>query len=417
MPIAGQTNLVNRESAQSEWEGTAAVEKDRKKAPEKQSPGRFLLPQYFGLYLAGHLGMLILSLLCGVRSEYIELSYLNIDRVIGGLHPAFVRFYSGGCGTCIRWAFPFSEASTMFPNVTFGGANCAKHSYVCDRFGVRTFPVLRFFAARSRDPITYEGPRTTAGLVEFVTQHTNVHPRPSQIGRLVELTAATLPKHFPPSKCGLLIYSRPDCSECQHQLPQFARLTYVYEGDANVSIGVLNCEKQSDFCKERGIEDLRLEGHVRPVYHTYANGHFVNYTWPGGFASLVAHVNRTCGVDRGLDGLLSDRAGRIEAADPIARDFVDAFNKKDLIAKMREIPGADLYVRMMERFMASGIEQLEKDRASMRKNLDERKGSIAALDGIKKRWNVLMSFFSDEPPPMLSYYRPESQGAESAGEL
>jgi thiol-disulfide isomerase/thioredoxin len=361
--------------------------------------------------------MFIHCLLCGVRSDYVELSYRNVDRVIGGLHSAFVRFYSGGCGTCIRWALPFSEASTMFPNVTFGGVNCVEQSDVCERFGVRTFPVLRLFSPGTTDPITYDGPRTTDGLVEFVAQHTNVSPRPSQFGRLVELTAASFTKHFPPAKCGLLMYYAPSCSEYQHQLPQFAHLTYVYEGDSNISIGALNCEKQSDFCNERGIEDLCVENDTRPMYQTYTNGHFVNFTWPGSFASLVAHVNRACGVDRGTDGLLSDRAGRIEAADAIARDFADAFNKQDLIAKMKEIPGADFYVRIMERFMASGIEQLEKDRAAMRKSLDERKGSIAALDLIKKRWNMLMSFFSDEPLSMWSYYKPESLSAESTREL
>jgi hypothetical protein len=89
--------------------------------------------------------------------------------------------------------------------------------------------------------------------------------------------------------------------------------------------------------------------------------------------------------------LLGDRAGRIEAADAIAREFIDAFREPELIGEIKKIPEAQFYVRMTERCVANGVEQLKKDAAAMEKNLDQRKGSIATLDDIRKRYNVLMS--------------------------
>jgi protein disulfide-isomerase A6 len=124
----------------------------------------------------------------------------------------------------------------------------------------------------------------------------------------------------------------------------------------------------------------------------HVNGTWTNYTGSRSIAALVANVNRKCGVNRRTDGSLEGSAGRIQKADEIAQNFVSSDDRRGLIEKVKEIPGTEFYVKAMERIIAGGIEQLKKDIQAMKKILEEERGSVASLDGMKRRCNVFSSF-------------------------
>jgi hypothetical protein len=107
---------------------------------------------------------------------------------------------------------------------------------------------------------------------------------------------------------------------------------------------------------------------------------------------FVQSVNRRCALDRRIDGLLGENAGRIAKADEIAREFVDAENREELVQAMKKIDGAEFYVKIMERIREKGVEQVTNDGAAMKVNLERRAGSRKTLDEIKKRYNVINSF-------------------------
>jgi hypothetical protein len=52
----------------------------------------------------------------------------------------------------------------------------------------------------------------------------------------------------------------------------------------------------------------------------------------------------------------------------------------------------------MERYLEHGAEKLAKDFESMSAILDERRGSMVTLDGVKKRHNILRRFLETNPP-------------------
>jgi hypothetical protein len=66
---------------------------------------------------------------------------------------------------------------------------------------------------------------------------------------------------------------------------------------------------------------------------------------------------------------------------------------------MKDVSGAGFYVKMMERFMDKGIDQLKKDMALMKAMMDTRKASWPTLDEMKRRYNIVNSLVPTPIPP------------------
>jgi hypothetical protein len=124
------------------------------------------------------------------------------------------------------------------------------------------------------------------------------------------------------------------------------------------------------------------------------NGNWIVYTGQDKVERLIRFVNAECGTERTRGGLLHNYAGTIRAADVLVNDFLDG--KEGCIEKAKSIAGADFYVKMMERVVAKGLDQLQQDLDVMSTILDQRKGSIATLDSVKRRYNVISRFLKKE---------------------
>jgi protein disulfide-isomerase A6 len=346
---------------------------------------------------------MIIVFLSLVRGEYIEVTSKIIDKIIGGPRPVFVKFYSPYSDHCISIAQDFSDASTRFPTVLFGGLNCADTGDLCDRLGVTGTPLLRFYGAHNRTGLEYDGPQFVDNFVYFIQNQTAVKAQPSSLSRLVAITHATWRRYITDDTCALIMFHTQHCGDCQHIRPQLAQAATVFEDDPNVTIATLNCELYGIYCHNVGVEmwpdyEDEDESGVPPRIRGYARGTWVNYTGQMSLNGFVQSVNRRCGLDRRIDGLLGESAGRIAEADEIAKEFVDADNKDELVEAMKKIDAAGFYVKIMDRIKGKGVEQVKKDAALMKVSLEQRKGSRKTLDAIKKRYNVVNSFFLRAAP-------------------
>jgi hypothetical protein len=84
-------------------------------------------------------------------------------------------------------------------------------------------------------------------------------------------------------------------------------------------------------------------------------------------------------------------------------EFLAAEVKDEIIEKMKKVAGAEFYVKAMERYVAQGNHQIQKDVQVMREMLDMRHGSMKALDGMKRRYNIFIKFLpaeGDEEPDL-----------------
>jgi hypothetical protein len=349
------------------------------------------------VYLAGQNYMtFILVLLSAARAEYVELGLKNLARYFSSNRPLLIKFYRLGCGTCGKIAGPFSEASTMFHYFVFGGVNCIVEEEICRELNISTTPQIQFFQPPNRTGVRYPGPNTVDGFVAYVENQTGRRSRRSQASKLIEHSPKSMDKAFVPGKCGLALFYDKKFPDHKHLLPQIGHLTFVYLGDPNVSIGVVNCTHHPEYCKKQGAERNPETDEPLCFLRIYAQESWSPYTGPNEMRHWIRTLNEQCNVERRVDGLLSDEAGRIPEADEIAQEFIDAFNKPALIERMKAIQGADVYVKVIERFMEGGTERLKKDVESMKKNLDEQKGSPNVLDAMKRRYNIYMQFLAQE---------------------
>lgn len=332
-----------------------------------------------------------------VHSEYVEVTSRSLSKVIGS-RPVFLKYYATWDRHSIAMANDFSEASTRFPDVIFGGINCPEYDQFCEQHGASELPVLRWYARNSRTPIDYDGGLYSEAFIEFVESKAQTKARPSIMNRLVAFNSKSWEKSITSATCGLVMFHLQSCGDCEHVRPQVAQLTTVYEGDPNVTIATIDCGRYGALCQEAGVEmysdDYDEEEGTPPELKIWSRGKWLNFTGRPTLRRFVATVNRECGVDRRIDGLLGDTAGRIPEADEIARVFIDSDDHAILIERMRKIPGAEFYVKVMERFVEKGFGQMKKDILALKKNLADRKGSPNSLDVMRKRFNVFNSFLA-----------------------
>jgi protein disulfide-isomerase A6 len=362
------------------------------------------------------LSVLVLLVECG----YVEITSANIRSLIGGPNPILVKFYSKTCVHCKSMAADFSEAATAFTNVTFGGVECQEESKICKQHKVKSYPVIKLFPPKKRSGIEYKGDRSMDSFCDFVENHTTFKAkRPPK--NVVDLNPFTLYETAEQTQCLFVTFYTPWCGHCKHWLPQCRIVADAMVPDKQVIIGRVDCVQFNDFCAPiaSGYPTIKL----------FTGKTNVSYEGARTAAALIKFLNEHCGTERGVDGLLDDRAGLIPEANDIVRQFklADDSEKASFVQKLKTVPNASFYVTVMQRYLAKGFDQLFKDRLTMEAILTARNGSAVALDGMKRRLNVFLEFMrppgadptpepepSPEPVSPVDTAPPESDQTQAA---
>jgi protein disulfide-isomerase A6 len=341
--------------------------------------------------------ILILAFLA--RSDYVEITTDNVDSLIGGARPLLVKFYIQGCPFCQGMAVDFEDAALAFgPDVPFGGIDCEAQPSLCTDFNVSGYPVVHLYPAGSRDPITYNVTRSFDGFCDFVENHTEFRARRSP-NKLLDITPLNLAKLIAERNCVLASFSAPFCAHSKRWLPHLRLAANSFAGESTIAVGVVNCEQDADFCAEYGVK-------LFPTVWLFNQGRKVPYAGERHVRDAVAFLNDKCGARRAVGGLLDDTVGLLEEARPLVASFV-ANPSDDIVEQLRDVEGAEFYVTAMKRYREGGLEQIRKDMATIEEALEDRRGSWAALDGMKKRLNVLTQFVATPKPTRRPTRTPE----------
>jgi thiol-disulfide isomerase/thioredoxin len=359
--------------------------------------------------------MTLLSLLLSFTvSEYVEITDLNVHRYIGGHKPAVVKFYKEMCGQCIDIAPEFSNVSTLYSDVVFGGVDCDTYEHICRQHEIDDIPVILLFPPGSQRglPFNEEFMRSDE-ISKFILKATGKRPYAPLVSNVQELNALNIQKFTSRTQCGMVLFTGRKCHFCDHLEPQFMHLSGVYHRETNISIGIIRCEDDVRFCESMDVydggsgsygpnqDDFSPAATNLPIYPPaikwFKNGKWHNFTATQIMSEMVTLLNAECGAERRPDGLLSDAAGTSRAGDEVVKQFLrakDDETRKQLVEQVRKIAGGDVYAMAMERYIEKGAEQMKKDTQTMKLSLDERKSSIAARDTLKRRYNVFLRLVS-----------------------
>lgn len=332
-----------------------------------------------------------------ISCDYVEITKENAGNYIGGPVPIFVKFYSPQCGHCQAMAEDFSEASTFFQkDVLFGGVDCLAQHDICDEQKVEGYPTIKLFKANSKEGIEYNGDRSTDEFVSYVQTNTGAKTH-KQLSVLVNLNPYNYEKKINAQKCAFVMFYASWDQSSKHFLPQLKEAANVFDPEPNVTVGAVNCENYNELCSNNSITDY-------PTLILMKNGNKIPFTQEHTIQNVVSMINANCGTRRDSNGLLKDDVGLIKAANPIVEEFKSALEQNDeekrtsALEKMKAIPGTEIYVKAMERIISKGKDILSKDLVIMNDFMTEKKGSIKALDGMKKRYNVFKLFVPHPTP-------------------
>jgi thiol-disulfide isomerase/thioredoxin len=319
------------------------------------------------------------------RASYIEVtSDTFADTLSGG--PVFVNFYDNTTAQGRAISSDFQDAGYSFRDFTFAGVECNQQPSICADYRISAFPTLVLLPER----VAFVGNRDFDGFCDFVENRTK-----SKAVRLtkavVELTNATLGTFVHKTQCAVITFFARGCGHCRRFLPEFKFAAWVFLFDIpRVAFGSLCCSDSGTFCDTEAIDDL-------PAVRVYDKGERSDFKGGRNAADLVDFVNARCGTERGLDGLLNDTAGLIDEASRIAEKFLLEEDKAPLIARLRQIPGAEMYVAAATSSMVMGQVKFARARADLRAQLKKRALVPAKLDEMKRQYNVFGEFIRHEP--------------------
>jgi thioredoxin-like negative regulator of GroEL len=328
---------------------------------------------------------MLLALLPLVVS-YIELTSENIDSMIGGANHVFVKFYSPDCPYCNQMAEDFEEASLAYPDtVSFAGVDCNSQAAICKQHEVLGRPFLKLFFANSTNSVAMHTPIIDAQtLCDFVDNETGIKGvRPGRA--FYQLTPANFGTFVSRTPCLLVTFYTTWCPGSKKFLPQLKNVGQSLLGEPNVSVGGIDCGTHKEMCDQHRILGF-------PRAKLFKDGVSEDYKGKRTDQDVLDFLNAECNINRELGGLLGPTAGLVSEAQELVAEFLSADDKAAVIEKTKLVAGAEFYVKVMERFVAAGEEQIRGDMEKMMEMMKERKGSWNSIDGMRERYNVFAQF-------------------------
>jgi protein disulfide-isomerase A6 len=286
----------------------------------------------------------------------------------------------------------FESATKFFADspIVFAEVDCVSDRRLCSAQEVSDYPSVDLFIAGGAQRIHFNGDRTAVGFADFVEMHTTLKANRKIVfdSTLRRLTPITFPELSTAHRCLLALFFVPDCVHSRRLVPVLENMSKVFESDPDVAIGAVNCDEFREFCGQHNVTffpTLRVGG--------------ADYNGDRSTRSVLKFVNDNCATERALNGMLDDAAGTNAEADTLVAEFFAVDDKVVVIEKVRAIQGCEFYVKLMERVAAKGADVLEQDARSVAIILAEKRRSRAALDGMKRRYNVIARFIAAAPKP------------------
>ncbi|KAJ3144995.1 hypothetical protein HDU89_007607 [Geranomyces variabilis] len=337
-------------------------------------------------------------------SNVVDLVKGNFDEVIDGSKPALVEFFAPWCGHCKTLAPIYEELGNAYAHaqsdVTIAKVDADSEKDLGKRFGISGFPTLKWFPkGTDAAPEDYKGGRDLDSLVKFVDEKAGVKARiVKPHSHVTVLTSGSFDDviNDPNTNVLLEVYA-PWCGHCKNLAPIYEKVAKTFASESHVVIANLDATASPDIAERYGVTGY-------PTIKFFPAGGDpkapLDYTGGRAEGDFIEYLNEKTGTQRAVGGGLTDLAGRIEALDALAKEFVTAAGDervkliakaKDLIAKSTN-KGAAYYGKVMAKISGGKEGFVATEIARLKRILDAGNTDLAKLESMLIRKNILSAF-------------------------
>ncbi|THV07431.1 protein disulfide isomerase [Dendrothele bispora CBS 962.96] len=336
-------------------------------------------------------------------SNVIELTPETWDDFVGSGKPGLVEFYAPWCGHCKNLAPTYEQLADAY-------AHAKEKVYVAKidadgvgkekakSFGVTGYPTLKWFSADGTiEP--FDSQRDLDSLAATILQKSgvksNIKPPAPPAFKILDLHDFE-DVVMDPSKNVLVTFTAPWCGHCKSLKPTYEKVAITFEPESDCIVANLDADdkRNAEIARKYDIKSF-------PTIKFFSkdNKEGVAYESGRSEADFVAFLNEKCGTQRAAGGGLNDEAGRVAELDALAsKFFVAAGDAKNsiyqealgLASSVGE--GSKHYLRVMEKIVNGTENYIEKEAKRLESILRKRTLSVAKLDEIKIKANILRAF-------------------------
>nr|BAN42363.1 protein disulfide isomerase, putative [Entamoeba invadens] len=332
--------------------------------------------------------LLLATVLC-TQASVVSLNPTNFNNIVDGTRHVFVKFFAPWCGHCKKLAPEYVKLADKYKsndNIVIAELDCDNkdHKDLCGKFGISGFPTLKFFAKGTTDAIDYNGDRSFDDLVKFIDEKT----QPKVASNVVVVTDDTFDTIvMDPTKNVFVKFYAPWCGHCKALAPKYVELSKMYAGEDDFIMAEVDCTVNTKVCG-------KYEVHGYPTLKSFPKATKTGIAYEGNreVKDFVAYFNTNYGYDRDETGKVGKTAGRIAELDDLAKTFLKAENKEELIKKAMETVGSNYYVKVMKRIVEKGEGYIKTEKERIEKMLSGSNLKAKKVDDFNKNLNVLEAF-------------------------
>lgn len=343
-------------------------------------------------------------------SGVVDLTAGNVDSILDGSKNVLVEFYAPWCGHCKTLAPEMAIAGEAYEkakpkDTVLAKVNCDAESSICQKYGVKGYPTLKWFDKGSKDPSEYDAGRTADDLVKFVNKKDSnarlrVVKAPSHV---VDLDPSNFDKVvLDKSKDVLVEFYAPWCGHCKKLTPDYEKVAKAFRAEKDIVVAKVDADAHKELGSRFGVT-----GFPTIKFFSKDNKDGSDYNSGRDVDSFIDFLNKAGNTHRTATGQLNDNAGLVEQLKDLVAKFVGA--EKDAREKivteaeneLAALAGtvrdhAGHYVRSMKSILEKGEDYAVKEVERLHKILSSGAVSDERADLMKIRKNILSLFKKNE---------------------
>jgi protein disulfide-isomerase A6 len=343
-------------------------------------------------------------------SGVVDLTSANVDSILDGSKNVLVEFYAPWCGHCKTLAPELAQVGEAYDkakpkDTVIAKVNCDAESAICQKYGVKGYPTLKWFDKGAKDPVDYDAGRTADDLVKYVNKKDNnarirIVKAPSNVVDLDNSNFDRIVKD--PTKDVIVEFYAPWCGHCKKLAPDYEKVANAFRSEKNIVVAKVDADANKEVGTKYGVT-----GFPTIKFYPRDDKDGIDYSSGRDVDSFINYLNDKAGTHRTAAGQLNDKAGVIETLGDLVSKFVAGEKAvREGLVKEAETTVAGLaesardhaahYVRTMKSIVDKGEDYAVKEVERLHKILSSGAVSDDRADTMKIRKNILSLFKKSE---------------------